>query len=90
MLTIHTSSRFKRSYKKLPIQIKEDFTKKIEIFKQHPLHRSLNTHKLSGKLEDYHAFYLRDGFRVFFDFIESNIILLINIGNHDEYKKWSK
>lgn len=48
----------------------------------------LHNHKLSGNLGDYHAFYLRDGYRVLFDF-NKDIIILVNVGNHDSYKKWS-
>ncbi len=74
----------------MPPHIKVDFTKKIEQFKKHPFHPSLHTHKLSGNLAEYYGFYLQDGFRVLFDFIESDIVLLVNIGNHDDYKKWSR
>ena len=90
MLTIHPSSRFKRSFKKQPHYIKEDFARKIEIFKKYPFYPSLRTHKLSGNLSDYHGFYLRDGFRVLFDFMENDTVLLINIGSHDNCKKWSR
>lgn len=90
MVNIHPSTRFKRSFKKIPSHIKKDFGKKIEIFQKHPFHSSLKTHKLNGSLEDYYAFYLQDGFRVMFDFAESNIALLINIGSHDQYKKWER
>ena len=90
MLTIHPSTRFKRSYKRMPRHIREDFAKKIDVFKKYPFHQSLHTHKLSGNLADYYGFYLQDGFRVVFEFEESDDVLLINIGSHDDYKKWSR
>ena len=90
MLTIHYSKRFKRSFKKLPLNAQQDFSKKIEIFALHPFQKSLHTHKLKGKLSEYYAFYLVDGYRVLFDFIGSEIILLVNIGSHDDYKKWGR
>ena len=90
MLTIHPSSRFKRSFKKQPRYIKQDFVQKIEIFKNYPFYPILHTHKLGGSLADYYSFYLRDGFRVLFDFMENDNVLLINIGNHDDYQKWSR
>ena len=90
MLRIHVSSRFKRSFKKIPDLIKKDIESQIEIFLKHPFHQRLKTHKLHGKLDSYYSFYLRDGFRVLFDFISENIVLLINIGSHDDYKKWLK
>jgi mRNA-degrading endonuclease YafQ of YafQ-DinJ toxin-antitoxin module len=74
----------------MPAHIRADFVKKIEIFRKRPFHPSLYTHKLSGNLADYYAFCLRDGFRVLFDFMETEVALLINIGSHDDYKKWSR
>jgi len=89
MLTIHPSSRFKRSFKKQPLHIRKDFIRKIEIFKKYPFYPSLRTHKLSGSLTDCYSFYLRDGFRVLFNFMENDNALLINIGSHNDYQKWS-
>lgn len=89
-MKIIRSSRFKRSFKKLPACIQNDFERRIKIFFTNPFHPSLRTHKLRGNLADYYGFYLRDGFRVLFDFEEPNIALLVNIGNHDDYQKWSR
>lgn len=90
MLTIHPSTRFKRSFRRVPRHIKTDFAKKISIFIKHPFHPSLRSHKLSGNLADYDGFYLKDGFRVLFEFMQSEDVLLVNIGSHDDYKKWSR
>lgn len=90
MIEIFPSSRFKRSFKKMSSIIKKDFNKKIEIFKDYPFHPSLKTHKLNGVLSGYYSFYLKDGFRIIFEFVESNSILLVNIGSHDQYKKWER
>ncbi|MFH1712823.1 MAG: type II toxin-antitoxin system YafQ family toxin [Candidatus Jacksonbacteria bacterium] len=89
-MKINRSSRFKRSFKKLPLYIQNDFDQRIQIFFSDPFHPSLHTHKLSGNLADYYAFYLRDGFRVLFDFDKPDLILLVNIGSHDDYQKWSR
>jgi len=72
----------------MPAKIKKDFSKKIKIFQKEPFYSNLNTHKLSGKLKDYYAFYLRNGYRVLFDFVGKNTVVLVNIGSHDDYKKW--
>jgi len=90
-MKLNRSSRFKRSFKKLPVHIQKDFEDKIIIFINNPFHSSLCTHKLRGNLTDYYAFYLRDGYRVLFDFEENNnVIILTNIGSHNDYKKWSR
>ena len=87
-MRINRSFRFKRSFKKLPPKIKKDFDQKIKIFFNDPFTSSLHTHKLKGNLADYYAFYLRDGYRVLFDFEGDNTVILVNVGSHDDYKKW--
>lgn len=89
-MQILLSPRFKKSYKKLPNHIKDDFDKKIEIFIENYKNPSLKTHKLHGNLEECLAFELKNGFRVLFEFVESNTVNLIDAGNHDKYKIWSK
>lgn len=90
MIIIHPSTRFKRSYKKMPAKIKKDFSQKIKTFQKKPFEPSLNTHKLRGRLEDYYSFYLRDGYRVLFDFVGENTVILVNIGSHNDYRKWGR
>ena len=86
MLIIHVATRFKKSFKRIPISVKKSFAERIEFFKGHPFHPYLKTYKLSGNLSNYYSFYLCDGFRVLFDFVSDNAALLINIGSHDDYK----
>jgi len=90
MLTIHVSSRFKRSFKKIPAHVKKNFAAKIDIFQKHPFNPKLKTHKLRGNLDYYYAFCLQDGYRVLFEFEDDNNILLVNIGSHDDYVKWER
>lgn len=89
-MKINRSTRFKRSFKKLPPHVQDDFDQKIKIFFSSPFHPSLRTHRLSGNLADYYGFYLQDGFRVIFEFVEADSALLVNIGSHDDYAKWSR
>lgn len=88
MVTIHLSSRFERSFKKLPQLIKEDFANHIGLFQQDPFDRHLKTHKLKGDLFPAHAFSLRNGYRVLFTFETETLVILVNIGKHDDYAKW--
>lgn len=87
---VHRTNRFKQSYKKSPPHIQDSFDKKIKIFSQDPFYPGLGTHKLHGKLDSYRAFYLIDGWRVLFEFQNSNIVLLINVGDHDDYERWAR
>ena len=90
MLTLHVASRFKRSFKKMPARIKENFGGTVETFKKRPFDSKLGTHKLHGNLSAYYAFCLRDGYRALFEFEDDNNVLLVNIGSHDDYAKWSR
>jgi len=74
----------------VPVRIKEDFYQKIKTFQKDPFSPSLNTHKLKGRLGEYYSFYLKDGYRVLLDFIGENAVVLVNIGSHDDYSKWSR
>ena len=74
----------------MPRRIKADLAKKIDLFKKHPYHPTLQTHKLSGNLGEYHSFHLKERFRVLFQFVESKDVLLINIGSHNDCQKWSR
>lgn len=70
--------------------MQDDFAKQIGPFQVEPFHPVLRTHKLSGGLTGRYSFYLRDGYRVLFEFMSDNVVLLVNIGSHDQYKKWSR
>ncbi len=86
-MTINFSPRFKRAYQKLPSHIQDDFDKKITLFTQDAHHPSLKTHKLKGRLQECHAFRIRDGYRVLFDFSDTNTVDLLDVGSHDIYKR---
>lgn len=87
-MNVNLSPRFKRSYKKLPRSIQEDFDKKIALFIENPRHTLLKTHKLAGRLQECFAFDLKDGYRVLFEFAEPDTVNLLGIGEHDIYKRF--
>lgn len=51
MIKIYPASRFKKSYKRLSLEIKRKAEQKFEIFVSNPFHPLLKTHKLKGKLK---------------------------------------
>ncbi len=87
-MRVNFSPRFKRAYKKVPPHIQSDFGEKMVLFTQNPYHPSLKTHKLTGKLQECLGFYLRDGYRVLFEFTGPNTVDLLIIGPHDIYKRF--
>ena len=74
---------YKKKIKKNP-DLKTLFWKKLELFVEEPFHRSLRTHKLTGKLEGLWAFSIDYYTRLIFEFIDKDKVALIDIGSHDE------
>lgn len=86
MINFLWDSKFKRNYKKLiksnpeyKSLIKEKFT----IFSENPFHTKLRTHKLKGKLQEYHSFSITHDIRIVFRFKNESEVLLVDIGDHD-------
>lgn len=87
MINLIWDDTFKRKYKKLIKNnefLKNIFWKKIELFIENPYNPQLKTHKLSGKLKNCYSFALGFDFRVVFQFVDNESVLLIDIGSHDE------
>jgi addiction module RelE/StbE family toxin len=78
---------FKRSYRKRihkHAHLKRQFREKMALFLKEPFDSQLRTHKLSGKLKGTWAFSINDGYRVLFEFIDDDKVLLIDFGTHDD------
>lgn len=87
MIKLFWDEGFKKAYRKRiknNKELKRKFWDSIELFAKDPFTIRLKTHKLSGKLKGLWAFSCSYEYRVIFDFIESNEVLLIDIGMHDE------
>ena len=72
-MLIRTSSKFRKSYKKLLKSIKDMAKEKEKIFRTNPFDARLNTHKLHGKYKDFWAFTVVGQYRVMFSFINQNL-----------------
>ncbi len=86
MIVVYTALQFKKSVKKIPSRVQVSFQKKLKLFRQDPFHRSLKTHRLSGKMKDYYSFSITYSYRVLFKFLDKNRALFIDIGTHEIYK----
>ncbi len=85
-MIIRISSKFRKSYKKLPRHVKDKAKEKEHIFKANSFDSRLDTHKLHGRYKDYWAFTVIGQYRIMFAFITSGNVDFINIGTHDIYK----
>ena len=78
--------KFKNQYKKLKPQIKIKVKEKLNLFSNNPYDTRLKTHKLTGRLDGFHAFSIDQSYRVIFKFnydaTEAEFHL---IGTHDIY-----
>lgn len=86
IMIIRTSSKFEKSYKKLPNRVKEKAKEKERIFRANPFDSRFDTHKLHGKYKEYWAFTIIGQYRIMFAFSNSDKVDFINIGPHDIYK----
>jgi len=83
-MRIFYSSKFLRSFKKLPKPIQDEFRKKEIVFRENPHDPGLRTHKLKDREE--WSFLVTYQIRVIFIF-ENNHALFVNIGDHSIYRK---
>jgi len=83
---IHYSENFTEQFKKLAEELKILTVKKIEIFRENPLHPSLRLHMLKGKLINFWSISITAKHRLIFKRQKNSDIILISIGKHDIYK----
>lgn len=86
MIKIHSGTSFKKAYKKniKNEKDKNDFKILLGLFAEDPFNPKLKTHKLSGKLKGLYAFSCGYDCRVIFKFLDSENVLLVDIGKHEE------
>jgi mRNA-degrading endonuclease YafQ of YafQ-DinJ toxin-antitoxin module len=83
---IYYSKIFIEQFKRLPEELKLLTVKKIELFKDNPLHPSLRLLMLKGKLINLWSVSITSKHRLIFKRQENGDILLISAGKHDIYK----
>jgi len=79
------SSRFAKSYQKIPLSIKNKAVKLEKVFKSNCFDKRLKTHKLAGKYKNYYSFSVSYSYRIVFEFYKNGVIF-IDIGTHKIYK----
>lgn len=80
------SESFKKNVEKLPIDIKRQLKKKLEIMLENPRHPSLRIKKLKGRKDGIFGASINMDIRMTWEYIDDGI-LLRNIGEHDETLK---
>ena len=59
---------------------------KEQIFRNDPRDRRLKTHKLTGKLKDYSAFWIDYEYRIIFEFADTDTVWFHSVGTHQIYR----
>ncbi|MEK7501026.1 MAG: type II toxin-antitoxin system mRNA interferase toxin, RelE/StbE family [Patescibacteria group bacterium] len=85
-MTIRYSSKFRKSYRKLPWHLKIKAEEKEKVFRHNPFDPRMDTHKLHGKYKDYWAFTIAGSYRIMFAFSGKDTIDFINTGTHEIYR----
>jgi mRNA-degrading endonuclease YafQ of YafQ-DinJ toxin-antitoxin module len=86
IIRTEVSSRFKKSFKKLPPKIQRKTISRIKLFKENPFDPRLRTHSLSGKEKECWSFWIDYRYRIKFIFLDENEVLFLDIGTHNIYK----
>ena len=82
---IEHSTKYLRSFRKLPQHIQQRAREKERIFRQDPFDTRMKTHKLHGKFADYWACSVDYTYRVVFRFLDGHAALFFDIGPHHIY-----
>ena len=77
---------FDRKFKKLTQKQKDLFFIALPLFYADPFHPQLKTHKLKGKWASFYAFRINYSDRCVFYFLNSEEVVLYDIGSHKVYK----
>lgn len=82
---IYTKSTFTKHYQRLPKKLRSAAKAKEALFREHPYHPSLSTHKLHGKERTVWAFWINQKYRIKFVFLTATSVLFLDVGTHDIY-----
>lgn len=86
-MTIVETQRFRKSYEKLPKNIKEKAKKQFKFFLEDMFYPSLHTEKLAPHNKNIWSFRIDRNYRVIFTFMpRRDECWIIDIGPHDIYK----
>jgi addiction module RelE/StbE family toxin len=85
-MEIFYSSKFAKEYKKLPLKVKLTAEKKEKLFRKNPKEKSLKTHKLTGKLNNYYSFSIDFQYRIIFEIVSKKEVWFLSVGTHEIYK----
>ena len=85
--TIHLTSHFKKSLKRLPRHIQEKAVERGALFRADCFDPRLDTHRLGRELAGYWSYSVDYHYRVMFRFVSDHEVIYFDIGTHGIYKR---
>ena len=89
MYKLAYTERFKKAFNDLTNNEQIQFQNKMKLFVENVLHPSLRTKKIKGQKDLYESSINMD-IRIIWYFENEELIILVDIGNHDILKKFLK
>lgn len=86
MIRVAYKATFIRQFDNLDVSLQEEVLEKIEQFKNPVNHLQLKVHKLHGQLKDFYSFSVNYRFRIVFEYLSSNEMVLLAVGDHEVYR----
>lgn len=86
MLEVLYKPVFTKQYKKLPETLKLEIKERISLFREDPVHPFLKTHKLHGILKNNWSFSVNYKYRIVFQYLSKEKVVLLCVGDHEIYK----
>jgi addiction module RelE/StbE family toxin len=83
-MKITYTERFKKNFNKLPVEIQNRFSERLEIFIQNPDYPLLRVHPLKGNLAGLRAFSITGDYRAIYFKIHKEAIEFVDIGTHNQ------
>lgn len=81
----HTYEKKARKFLKQHPELKNQYSKTLQLMEINPNHPSLRLHQLKGRLSDLHSVSINISYRITIEFlITEDTIIPINVGSHDE------
>jgi len=86
MLDVFYKPTFTKQYKAFHESLKLEVKEKIALFRNDPVHPFLKTHKLHGIFRDKWSFSVNYKYRIVFQYLSKNEVVLLAVGDHEIYK----
>lgn len=83
-MQIISTKKFEKQYLNLPKKTKEQFKKRLKLFKKEKNNPLLKSHKLHGKYENIWSININSDIRALYIIQDKEIVKFIEIGSHSE------